>query len=104
MQAVCKQFASKPSWAASEEGCSRRAAHLRHVARTLRFGVATADHQCEAYDGHDDIRDVWERVRGLVARGKATDFWNRYGEDVELARGLGCTSLSAFAFVGAARA
>jgi beta-glucosidase/6-phospho-beta-glucosidase/beta-galactosidase/ABC-type amino acid transport substrate-binding protein len=61
------------------------------VARTLRFGVATADHQCEAYDGHDDIRDVWERVRGLVARGKATDFWNRYGEDVELACGLGCT-------------
>ncbi len=61
------------------------------MARTLRFGVATADHQCEAYDGHDDIRDVWERVRGLVARGKATDFWNRYREDVELARGLGCT-------------
>ena len=58
---------------------------------TLRFGVATADHQCEAYDGRDDIRDVWERVRGLVARGKATDFWNRYREDVELARGLGCS-------------
>jgi beta-glucosidase/6-phospho-beta-glucosidase/beta-galactosidase/ABC-type amino acid transport substrate-binding protein len=56
----------------------------------LRFGVATADHQCEAYDGHDDIRDVWERVRGLVARGKATDFWNRYREDVELTQGLGC--------------
>ncbi len=61
------------------------------MARTLQFGVATADHQCEAYDGHDDIRDVWERVRGLVPRGKATDFWNRYAEDVELARGLGCT-------------
>lgn len=57
----------------------------------LRFGVATADHQCEAYDGHDDIRDVWERVRRLVPRGRATDFWNRYGEDVELAKGLGCT-------------
>ncbi|HLX26680.1 MAG TPA: family 1 glycosylhydrolase, partial [Candidatus Cybelea sp.] len=57
----------------------------------LRFGVATADHQCEAYDGHDEIRDVWERVRGLVARGKATDFWNRYAEDIKLARGLGCT-------------
>jgi beta-glucosidase/6-phospho-beta-glucosidase/beta-galactosidase/ABC-type amino acid transport substrate-binding protein len=61
------------------------------VARSLRLGVATADHQCEAYDGRDDIRDVWERVRGLVARGRATDFWNRYREDVELARGLGCT-------------
>jgi beta-glucosidase/6-phospho-beta-glucosidase/beta-galactosidase/ABC-type amino acid transport substrate-binding protein len=61
------------------------------MAQSLRFGVATADHQCEAYDGHDDIRDVWERVRGLVPRGRATDFWNRYAEDVELARGLGCT-------------
>jgi beta-glucosidase/6-phospho-beta-glucosidase/beta-galactosidase/ABC-type amino acid transport substrate-binding protein len=56
-----------------------------------KFGVATADHQCEAYDGHDDIRDVWERVRGLVPRGKATDFWNRYREDIQLARGLGCS-------------
>jgi len=61
------------------------------VTRTLRFGVATADHQCEAHDGRDDIRDVWERVRGLVPRGKATDFWNRCNEDVELARDLGCT-------------
>ena len=56
------------------------------MAQPLRFGVATADHQCEAYDGRDDIRDVWERVRGLVGRGKATDFWNRYREDVALAR------------------
>ncbi|HYK53995.1 MAG TPA: family 1 glycosylhydrolase, partial [Candidatus Eremiobacteraceae bacterium] len=57
----------------------------------FRFGVATADHQCEAYDGRDDIRDVWERVRGLVPRGRATDFWNRYREDIDLAKGLGCT-------------
>ncbi|MBV8151346.1 MAG: family 1 glycosylhydrolase [Candidatus Eremiobacteraeota bacterium] len=56
----------------------------------FRFGVATADHQCEAYAGQDEIRDVWERVRGLTPRGNATDFWNRYGEDVDLARGLGC--------------
>jgi beta-glucosidase/6-phospho-beta-glucosidase/beta-galactosidase len=56
----------------------------------FRFGVATADHQCEAYAGQDDIRDVWERVRGLTPRGRATDFWNRYREDVDLARGLGC--------------
>ena len=61
------------------------------MAHTLRFGVATADHQCEAYDGNDDIRDVWERVRGLVPRGNATDFWNRFPEDIRLARGLGCT-------------
>ncbi len=58
--------------------------------RDFRFGVATADHQCEAYNGHDDIRDVWERVRGLTPRGTATDFWNRYREDVDLAKGLGC--------------
>ena len=58
--------------------------------RDFRFGVATADHQCEAYDGHDDVRDVWERVRGLTPRGRATDFWNRYREDVDLAKGLGC--------------
>jgi beta-glucosidase/6-phospho-beta-glucosidase/beta-galactosidase len=56
----------------------------------FRFGVATADHQCEAYTGRDDIRDVWERVRGLTPRGRATDFWNRYREDADLARELGC--------------
>ena len=60
--------------------------------RSIRFGVATADHQCEAYDGRDDIRDVWERVRGITPRGRATDFWNRYREDVDLAKGLGCTA------------
>jgi beta-glucosidase/6-phospho-beta-glucosidase/beta-galactosidase/ABC-type amino acid transport substrate-binding protein len=58
----------------------------------FRFGVATADHQCEAYNGQDDIRDVWERERGLTPRGRATDFWNRFREDVDLARGLGCTA------------
>ncbi|MDE2572270.1 MAG: family 1 glycosylhydrolase [bacterium] len=60
--------------------------------RSFRFGVATADHQCEAYTGHDDVRDVWERVRGLTPRGRATDFWNRYREDVDLAKGLGCSA------------
>jgi beta-glucosidase/6-phospho-beta-glucosidase/beta-galactosidase/ABC-type amino acid transport substrate-binding protein len=58
----------------------------------LRFGVATADHQCEAYDGRDDIRDVWERAQRLTPRGRATDFWNRYREDVDLAKGLGCSA------------
>src|SRR5690349_17186514 len=58
---------------------------------SFRFGVATADHQCEAYDaGLEDIRDVWERRQALTPRGRATDFWNRYTEDIELARGLGC--------------
>ena len=55
------------------------------------FGVATADHQCEAYEAdYQDIRDLWEQRRQLTARGRATDFWNRYSEDVQLARDLGC--------------
>ncbi len=60
--------------------------------RSIRFGVATADHQCEAYTGQDDIRDVWERVRGLTVRGRATDFWNRFREDADLAKSLGCSA------------
>jgi beta-glucosidase/6-phospho-beta-glucosidase/beta-galactosidase/ABC-type amino acid transport substrate-binding protein len=55
------------------------------------FGVATADHQCEAYEpDYQDIRDIWEQRRHLTARGRATDFWNRYSEDIQLARDLGC--------------
>ncbi len=61
------------------------------MSESMRFGVATADHQCEAYDGNDDIRDLWERSRGITERGQATDFWNRYREDIDLAKGLGCT-------------
>ena len=64
---------------------------MRPFPPEFRFGVATADHQCEAYDGHDDIRDVWEREQHVTPRGRATDFWNRYREDVDLARGLGCS-------------
>ena len=57
------------------------------------FGVATADHQCEAYDPRfEDIRDVWERKRNLTERKKATDFWNRYAGDIQLAKDLGCDS------------
>ena len=57
------------------------------------FGVATADHQCESYDSRtEDIRDVWERRRSQTVRGLATDFWNRYPEDVGLAQALGCTA------------
>jgi hypothetical protein len=55
------------------------------------FGVATADHQCEAYDANnEDIRDIWEQRRHLTVRGRATDFWNRYAEDIALAQELGC--------------
>ena len=57
----------------------------------LLFGVGNSDHQCEAFDPRfADIRDIWEQGRGLVQRGRATDFWNRYPEDIELARSMGC--------------
>jgi beta-glucosidase/6-phospho-beta-glucosidase/beta-galactosidase len=68
------------------------------------FGTGTSDHQCEAFDpGFPDVWDGWEADHPLrhreqsccVPRGRATDFWNRYPEDVRLARGLGC---SAFRF------
>lgn len=70
----------------------RRRPAIVELPASFLFGVATADHQCEAYVPEiEDIRDVWERERGLTVRGQATDFWNRYAEDVELARSLGCT-------------
>lgn len=57
------------------------------------FGVATADHQCEAYQAeNEDIRDIWEQRRHLTARGRATEFWNRYPEDIKLAQELGCNA------------
>lgn len=59
------------------------------------FGVATADHQVEAYDPAYplDVWDWWEQ-RGEVSqpRGRAIDFWNRYDEYLALARDLGCNA------------
>jgi beta-glucosidase/6-phospho-beta-glucosidase/beta-galactosidase/ABC-type amino acid transport substrate-binding protein len=55
------------------------------------FGTANADHQVEAHDPeHEDVWDLWERSQGLTPRGRATDFWNRYEEDIAAAAGLGC--------------
>ena len=57
----------------------------------LLFGVATSDHQAEAYDPvYADFRDQWEQHQRQTPRGRATDFWNRYPEDIALARDLGC--------------
>ncbi|MFC7338309.1 family 1 glycosylhydrolase [Haloferula chungangensis] len=54
------------------------------------FGAANADHQVEAHDpAREDVWDVWERTQGLTPRGQATDFWNRYEEDVANAAGMG---------------
>lgn len=55
------------------------------------FGVGNSDHQTEAFDPqYEDINDLWERRRALTPRGRATDFWHRYREDIALAQGLGC--------------
>jgi beta-glucosidase/6-phospho-beta-glucosidase/beta-galactosidase len=56
------------------------------------FGVGNSDHQCESYEpSQEDIWDVWERIRALCPRGRATEFQLRYRDDIALARGLGCT-------------
>ncbi|WP_367870979.1 family 1 glycosylhydrolase [Luteolibacter sp. Populi] len=55
------------------------------------FGTANADHQVEAYDpAREDVWDLWERCQGLTPRGRATDFWNRYEEDIAAAARMGC--------------
>ena len=78
----------------SREPCIVRLAHyfdLTVKLPELLFGVATADHQAEAFDPNiPDFRDEWEKFTGQTLRGKATDFWNRYPEDVGLAHDLGC--------------
>jgi beta-glucosidase/6-phospho-beta-glucosidase/beta-galactosidase/ABC-type amino acid transport substrate-binding protein len=61
--------------------------------KSFMFGVATADHQCEACDPErKDIRDWWEETVTHKPRKRATDFWNRYQEDIELAAKLGCNA------------
>lgn len=55
------------------------------------FGTANADHQVEAHDPrYEDVWDLWERCQGLTPRGRATDFWNRYEEDIAAAAETGC--------------
>ncbi len=55
------------------------------------FGTANADHQVEAHDPErEDVWDLWERCQGLTPRGQATDFGNRYEEDIAAAAGMGC--------------
>ncbi len=57
----------------------------------ILFGVATADHQCEAFEAPwTDVRDRFDERMQLTTRGSATDFWHRYKEDAELAASLGC--------------
>jgi len=59
--------------------------------RDFIFGTANADHQVEAYDSDcEDVWDAWERCQDLTLRERATDFWNRYPEDVKAAADMGC--------------
>ena len=58
--------------------------------RPFLFAVSLSDHQSEAYDPRwPDLWDSWEQRLQLTPRGRATDFWHRYEEDISLARGLG---------------
>lgn len=59
--------------------------------KNFLFGTANADHQVEAFDPQrQDVWDLWEHCQGLTPRGKATDFSNRYEEDIASAAALGC--------------
>ena len=59
--------------------------------RGFLFGTANADHQVEAHEPErEDVWDLWERCQGLTPRGRATDFWNRYEEDIAAAAAIGC--------------
>ncbi len=58
---------------------------------TFVFGCGNSDSQCEAFEEpFADIRDLWYERRRMTARGRATDFWNRFPEDVAIARDVGC--------------
>ncbi len=74
---------------APPNGCKGRA--FMAFPKGFLFGTANADHQVEAHDpAREDVWDLWERCQGLTPRGRATDFGNRYEEDIAAAAGLGC--------------
>jgi len=56
----------------------------------ILFGVGTSDHQCEAHvpdrPEWEDSWDLWESRMRLAPRGRATEFWCRYQEDIDHAR------------------
>lgn len=63
--------------------------------RGFLWGVATAGHQVEGHDRTSNWAAWAESGRTTALPGRATDSWNRYGEDFDLARGMG---LNAFRF------
>jgi beta-glucosidase/6-phospho-beta-glucosidase/beta-galactosidase/ABC-type amino acid transport substrate-binding protein len=75
----------------NENFAPRRSRKGVPLPESFLFGVATSDHQCEAYDvQREDVRDVWDRELRHTPRGRASDFGVRYPEDITLARELGC--------------
>lgn len=58
------------------------------------WGAATSSHQIEGNNHHNDWW-AWEqlgKIEGKIISGKATDHWNRFKEDLELAKVLGLNS------------
>jgi beta-glucosidase len=61
---------------------------------TFLWGAATSSHQIEGENRHNDWWH-WEQqghIEGGVRSGRATDHWNRFREDLQLAASLGLTS------------
>jgi len=64
--------------------------------KSFLIGVATSGYQSEGgYNGPGEPKNNWGgcEASGRVQKtGAAVDFWNRYREDYQLARGLGLNS------------
>ncbi len=61
------------------------------VKPTFLWGAATSSHQIEGDNKHNDWWH-WEtkgNIDGGISSGKATDHWNRFSEDLDLAASLG---------------
>jgi beta-glucosidase len=78
--------------AAQQAGGQARAASAQPFATGFLWGVATAGYQVEGGDTTSNWA-AWDRAgRGKHKIGQAIDFWNRYEEDLDLAKGMGLNS------------
>src|SRR5215472_9070709 len=67
---------------------------MRSKPRPFLWGAATSSHQIEGGNEHNDWW-AWEaegHIEGGVRSGDATDHWNRFREDLQLAASLGLNS------------
>ena len=54
------------------------------------FGLANADHQVESHDPkYEDVWDLWERTQNKTTRKQASEFEDKYPEDIARAAELG---------------